>query len=515
MLDDFSKSKKGYSLILSDMQEKIQKIQNSAAAATGIKIMGSGQPSLDGGSGGGTSISSSDVLRSSPNLPTSSQFATPEQAMNALMSEYEKELQTPVKGILFGSLMTAMLIQMQKLKVHTEAAMLTMDQILKSNELTIAGMAAMPAFALIGFILYSIRNALRPLSSSRTRGVVTSHFRLIMSDVERSLYEVYDIVGGANLHAYLSTSNYDSSMESNGKHNHNHRMDNQDILEIDEMNHTSNTHTLETMSSGVNISQKTKRLQAARGMLCFNLVRLRSEFHHLFIGYMGTSRSSSLSTSSINIKQLNSNSNHTSLLYHSSANSHYRHGAISAAMKKIRLVRQNSISKSNSFSTPAGASQSSSSSFGPVGINLSTLRYQWIGIYNVYDYIYSSIQSIMMMRVNTNNNNIYNNNNSGSSSNTAAIANSDVDDTAALLLSTILDQQNDQSFTTYSTNLYKALYNLIFGSQELLTSTTQSSSLHRDIALLEAPEFEVSLERKIATANRMRLSYNCLLPSVN
>ena len=36
--------------------------------------------------------------------------------------------------------MTAMLIQMQKLKVHTEAAMLTMDQILASNELTMAGM---------------------------------------------------------------------------------------------------------------------------------------------------------------------------------------------------------------------------------------------------------------------------------------------------------------------------------------------------------------------------------------
>ena len=42
-------------------------------------------------------------------------------------------------GMLLGNLMTAMLIQMQKLKVHTEAAMLTMDQILASNELTMAG----------------------------------------------------------------------------------------------------------------------------------------------------------------------------------------------------------------------------------------------------------------------------------------------------------------------------------------------------------------------------------------
>jgi hypothetical protein len=39
---------------------------------------------------------------------------------------------------------------MQKLKVHTEAAMLTMDQILTSNELTMAATAAMPAMAVLG-----------------------------------------------------------------------------------------------------------------------------------------------------------------------------------------------------------------------------------------------------------------------------------------------------------------------------------------------------------------------------
>ena len=54
---------------------------------------------------------------------------TPEQAMAALMSAYEKELQAPIKGIMFGNLTTAILIQMQKLKVHTEVAMLKMDQV--------------------------------------------------------------------------------------------------------------------------------------------------------------------------------------------------------------------------------------------------------------------------------------------------------------------------------------------------------------------------------------------------
>ncbi len=55
------------------------------------------------------------------------------EAMNALMSEYERQLQTPIRGMLFGSLMTTILIQMQKLKVHTEAAMLKMDQVSRNT----------------------------------------------------------------------------------------------------------------------------------------------------------------------------------------------------------------------------------------------------------------------------------------------------------------------------------------------------------------------------------------------
>jgi hypothetical protein len=39
---------------------------------------------------------------------------------------------------------------MQKLKVHTESALLTMDQVLASNQLTMAGTAAMPALLFFG-----------------------------------------------------------------------------------------------------------------------------------------------------------------------------------------------------------------------------------------------------------------------------------------------------------------------------------------------------------------------------
>lgn len=62
--------------------------------------------------------------------------------------------------------------------------------------------------------------------------------------------------------------------------------------------------------------------------------------------------------------------------------------------------------------------------------------------------------------------------------------------------------------------VFRTLYSMIFGSvEEEISGTTQYSSLCSDIALLEAPDFEVSLERKITTATRMRVSYHCLVPS--
>ena len=39
---------------------------------------------------------------------------------------------------------------MQKLKVHTEAAMLKMDKVIASNQLTMAITAAMPSIGILG-----------------------------------------------------------------------------------------------------------------------------------------------------------------------------------------------------------------------------------------------------------------------------------------------------------------------------------------------------------------------------
>lgn len=140
MLFEFSKTSKGSTLI-SDMKTRIHNTlreQQEVASAMASKI----SSRSTGGSSNSSNIHTSEVggaqsmHTAGGSDPTSKLAATlvaaefsPEQAMAALMTAYERELQSPVQGVLFGNLMTAILIQMQKLKVHTEAAMLTMDQV--------------------------------------------------------------------------------------------------------------------------------------------------------------------------------------------------------------------------------------------------------------------------------------------------------------------------------------------------------------------------------------------------
>lgn len=74
------------------------------------------------------------------------------------MRSYESELKSPLWNTFTGQLPRALLIQVQKLKVDTESAMLQLDQILRANELNVALIAAIPAIIVAGGILYFISN---------------------------------------------------------------------------------------------------------------------------------------------------------------------------------------------------------------------------------------------------------------------------------------------------------------------------------------------------------------------
>ena len=107
------------------------------------------------------------------------------EGMEVMMHCYENELKRPIKNLVAGDLMRSLLIQVQKMKVDTESAMLEIDQILKANELSISLVAAVPAFIIGGACLYAFGRILTPSPPDPRREA--SRSRLAMIDVERSL----------------------------------------------------------------------------------------------------------------------------------------------------------------------------------------------------------------------------------------------------------------------------------------------------------------------------------------
>lgn len=106
------------------------------------------------------------------------------QGMSLMMHSYENELKQPIKNLVSGDLMRSLLIQVQKLKVDTESAMLEIDQILKANELSISLVAAIPAFAIAGLGIYGLGHILTPAPPDPRREAVNA--RIAMIDVERA-----------------------------------------------------------------------------------------------------------------------------------------------------------------------------------------------------------------------------------------------------------------------------------------------------------------------------------------
>ena len=82
------------------------------------------------------------------------------------------------------------------------------------------------------------------------------------------------------------------------------------------------------------------------------------------------------------------------------------------------------------------------------------------------------------------------------------------------ILSSVISSNNNLvnnsiwSFS-YWRGFFMAIINCIYYQNEL-SSTTQYSSINKDLLILESPDFEVSIARKLYTVNRMRISYKCL-----
>ncbi|EJD50834.1 NCA2-domain-containing protein [Auricularia subglabra TFB-10046 SS5] len=87
--------------------------------------------------------------------------------LGPVLRVYESELQTPLRSALGGSLVRALLIQVQKTKVDLDVAMAGIDRLLRSQELTFAFVGVAPSLA----VLYALGGWLmRSWSGTRGRG---------------------------------------------------------------------------------------------------------------------------------------------------------------------------------------------------------------------------------------------------------------------------------------------------------------------------------------------------------
>ncbi|KAK2431397.1 protein DGS1, mitochondrial [Trifolium repens] len=119
----------------------------------------------------------------------------PDQKMlEIVMDRYEKELMHPIQNLLSGELARAMLIQVQKLKLDIETAMLELNQILRANEINFAILAALPAFFLSLFLIMLVRAWFKQDTKAEGRGrVARIQRRLLVVEVERRImqYQIY------------------------------------------------------------------------------------------------------------------------------------------------------------------------------------------------------------------------------------------------------------------------------------------------------------------------------------
>ncbi|KAG1470962.1 hypothetical protein G6F56_002391 [Rhizopus delemar] len=87
--------------------------------------------------------------------------------ISVVLKEYEKEIKNPLKNVILGDLLQAILIQVQKTKVDVDLAMSALDKLLKSNELNFAFLAVAPSMLLTWASASWFKNAVQGKTKQR------------------------------------------------------------------------------------------------------------------------------------------------------------------------------------------------------------------------------------------------------------------------------------------------------------------------------------------------------------
>ncbi|PRQ17009.1 putative nuclear control of ATP synthase 2 [Rosa chinensis] len=121
--------------------------------------------------------------------------ASDQEMLEIVMARYEKELEHPIHNLVNGELARALLIQVQKLKLDTETAMLELNQILRANEINFAILAALPAFFLSLILLMLVRAWFKRDKRAEGRGrVARLQRRLLVVEVEKRIMQYQSFI---------------------------------------------------------------------------------------------------------------------------------------------------------------------------------------------------------------------------------------------------------------------------------------------------------------------------------
>ncbi|KAJ2089812.1 hypothetical protein IW138_003106 [Coemansia sp. RSA 986] len=106
--------------------------------------------------------------------------------LSDVMQVYAQEMQNPFRNALFGDLVQAILIQIQKVKVDVGQTMAALDKLLKSNELNFLLLSTVPATLTIYAAANWISGSLSWLIGGKKRNTITS-IQLVVRDIDRLL----------------------------------------------------------------------------------------------------------------------------------------------------------------------------------------------------------------------------------------------------------------------------------------------------------------------------------------
>ncbi|KAI5433416.1 protein DGS1, mitochondrial isoform X1 [Lathyrus oleraceus] len=121
--------------------------------------------------------------------------ASDQKMLEIVMDRYEKELMHPIQNLVSGELARAMLIQVQKLKLDIETAMLELNQILRANEINFAVLAALPAFFVSLLLIMLIRGWFKRDTKAEGRGrIARIQRRLLVAEAEERIMQYQNYV---------------------------------------------------------------------------------------------------------------------------------------------------------------------------------------------------------------------------------------------------------------------------------------------------------------------------------